>query len=381
MEQETHSTAAAEQPKKTGALRAVICTLLFLVLTASLFVYLNKVVDYKGTNQTKGTWNAFYELPADYIDVAYIGSSATSRYYNCPLSYEEEGIAAFDFGAPNTPIMFYDDIVREIQTTQSPNLYIFELRNLRKGEAALTEGNARFCIDSLKKLSPNRKAMIEDFLAYEEALAEPGSFNDSMINYYLPILRYHDRVLERDLEAEDFKLEEPYNTMQGFCAARVTVTQSPQKASVCTSEVGELDPGSEADLVSLLDFCDTLDAQVLFVLSPYSVLDPEESAALNRMGQIIEERGYGFLNFNTQEMYSTVGVDFSTDFYNKNHMNYLGSEKYTRYLAAQIKERFGLEDHRGDAAYDDYYAKGLKDYTKVVKDGIKYVVTEDVNDE
>ena len=381
MEQETNSTEAAEQPRKTGALRAVICTLLFLVLAASLFVYLNMVVDFKGTKQNKGMWNAFYDLPADYIDVAYVGTSATSRYYNCPLGYEQEGIAVFDFGAANTPVMFYDDIVREIQTTQYPQLFIFELRNLRKGETALTEGNARLTIDSLKKLSPNREAMIDDFLEYEEANSSPGSFTDEKINYYLPILRYHDRVIERDLEAEDLKLEEPYNTAQGFVAGKSTVTQAPQTESAYTTEVGELDPGSEEDLLELLDFCDSLDAQVLFVLSPYSVQSVEDYAPLNRIQQIVEQRGYEFFNFNTPQMYEKLGINWAEDFYNKNHTNFLGSEKYTSFFAPWLKETYTLPDHRGEASYDDYYGEGLAYYKKAVKDGIKYVSATDVNDE
>ncbi|MGN0037813.1 MAG: hypothetical protein ACI36Y_01555 [Coriobacteriales bacterium] len=385
MEQQTQaaeSTASAPAPKKgPGKLVAVISTLIFLVLAASIFVYLNMVVDFKGTKQNKGMWNAFYDLPADYIDVAYIGSSATSRYYNCPLGYEQQGIAVFDFGAASTPIMFYDEIVREIQTTQSPELYIFELRNLRKGEEALTEGAARFTIDGLKKDSPNRRSMIDDFMEYELAMDMPGAANDSIYNYYIPILRYHDRFIERDLTEDDFLLKEPYNTSQGFVAGKPTVTQAPQQPSVYTSRVGSLDPGSEEDLVELIDFADTLDAQVLFVLSPYSILSEDEYAALNRMEQIINQRGYTLFNFNTPQMYSTLDITWETDFYNKNHVNYLGCEKYTTYFAEYLKGTYGLEDHRGDAAYDSYYAEGLKYYEKIVKDGIKYVSDKDVADE
>lgn len=370
--------AIDETGKKPIRPKEVIRAVLFLVLALALFIYANLVLDFKSDNQDRGTYRAFYDLPEDFVDVAYIGSSAVSRYFINPKAYNDEGIAIYSFGSPKTPVMFYDDIIGECRTTQDPELYVLELRNLCKGADAIDEQAVRLTVGGVKLSSPNRLAMVEEYLEYAEKVDETGKFSDNVANYYLPFLGYHDRVLSRDLTVNDFLLKQPYNYMQGFYTSKVTLTQVPQDEPLYSTEIGEVDAISAEILDELLAYCDTLDAQVLFVMSPITTQSYEQSMGINALEKYVEDRGYDCINFNTYEMTETLGIDWETDLYNRNHLNYLGSEKYTAYFARYLKEEYDLEDHRGDPLYDDYYERGYKKYQNYVADGIKYYSMEDV---
>ena len=50
-------------------------------------------------------------------------------------------------------------------------------------------------------------------------------------------------------------------------------------------------------------------------------------------------------------MYEELGLDFDKDYYNSKHVNYIGAEKYTRYLAAFLQDRYEIPNRRNDPNY------------------------------
>lgn len=62
-------------------------------------------------------------------------------------------------------------------------------------------------------------------------------------------------------------------------------------------------------------------------------------------------QSYGFQYLNANEYYDEMNLDFSTDFYNKNHVNLFGAKKYTEFLEKYISQNYNLENHKGDPAY------------------------------
>ena len=92
---------------------------------------------------------------------------------------------------------------------------------------------------------------------------------------------------------------------------------------------------------------------------PRAEKDEERLSQINQLNAMIEERGYDtlYLMDQTDEM----GIDITTDFYNRNHTNVHGSIKYTQYLSEYLIENYGFEDKRFDEAYKSW-DKGYKKY-------------------
>jgi hypothetical protein len=162
------------------------------------------------------------------------------------------------------------------------------------------------------------------------------------------------------------------NQTKGYVLSIKTVTEKPQKEPVYSDAKGTLAPEMEDALDAALDRCDEAVAEgkeVLFVFSPYSMKKGDQEK-FNRAIEIVTARGYEVLDFNQKEMTDAIGLDWKKDLYNSKHVNYIGAEKYTKYLAAYLADNYDLPDRRGDAKYDSW-AKAYETYCNFVKDGIQ----------
>lgn len=140
---------------------------------------------------------------------------------------------------------------------------------------------------------------------------------------------------------------------------------------MCSDERAALEPETEQTLNELLNYCDSLgdDKQVLFVLSPYS-MKSGEAEKFNTAADIVQARGYNVLNCNQPDITKEIGLDWKKDFYNSKHVNYMGAEKYTKYLAEYISEHYDMPDRRGDEKYESW-SEAYEHYREFVAPGIQ----------
>lgn len=378
-----HSIDAQGAATKKNPLLKVLSVLIFLVLCFAVFFYANTAIGFKGSGQNKGAYNAFEDLEQNTTDVVLLGSSATSRYFIPSLAYNDEGFSSFVIAPAGTPAIFMDNLMEYVQKTQNPKVFVIELRNVLDGYNAVDEASVRTTVDSMKFYSADRIGMIDEALEVMGEHAEEGSYDDSALDYYLPIVKYHTRLTStakrEAITADELLLKLPYNETQGFQCGSVTLTQVPQDTPHYETTSCELDADIKEILDEIMDYADGIDAQVLFTFSPY-VQTAEQSQMSNAVTDYVKSRGYDCLNSNSDELTQEMGIDWSTDMYNWHHFNYLGAEKYTKFLTKYLKEHYDLEDHRGDATYSSW-EEGYKTYEDFVSDGIKHVEKNNVADE
>lgn len=374
---------AAKAAVKRNPLITVLKVVIFLILALVVFYYANCAVGYEGSKQDKGAYKAFDDLQNDTVDVVMIGASSVSRYYVAPKAYVDHGIASFVIGPPSTPVMFSDNVMQLVDETQDPKVYVVELRNILKGYGAVNEAAIRRTTDSVSLLKKERYDMIDEGLKTLRKHAKKGSYDDSRLDYLLPIVKYNSRISEADnqdrVTTDELMLNGVYNYTQGFHFSSPTVTQAPQKTPTFYTEVGELDEDSKEILDGVLEYCDSIDTPVLFTFSPLCA-NEEQALKMNAVTEYVKSRGYECLNFNTEKLSEAVGLDYSTDFYNNHHVNYLGAEKYTEYLSKYLIDNYDLPDHRGDNTYAAW-EEGYEIYEDYVGDGIKHVSATNVADE
>lgn len=354
--------------KEKNGLRAFI----FLVVALLLFLYLNQVFTIGDTDASRQIFEDFYEQEEDSIDVLYMGTSATNRYYNTTLAYHEEGVAAYNLAVMGMPMMFVPTLIDEVEKTQDPSLYIIELRNVLKSKNEVTDAHIRRVTDSMK-VSSNKFEAIKTAMDYTEgATGELSNIDEGLLDYYVPIVKYHGRLISGDMSISDVTMVSGQISVQGYVLSKKTLVQKAQKDAVLSDERASLAPEMEEALNNTLDACDALDKDVIFVLSPYSVKDGD-AAKLNTAKDMVEARGYTVIDFNEPEIFAATGIDRNTDYYNSKHVNYLGAEKYTEYLTKYIKEHYNLPDRRGDSKYA-LWEKGYEKYCDYVEDGIQEVI-------
>ncbi|MDO4544576.1 MAG: hypothetical protein Q4C25_00320 [Bacillota bacterium] len=350
--------------KKKNAIRAGI----FVVVAALLLFYLNSVFNIADSDSNKQIFNAFYAEEENTIDAIYFGTSASNRYFIGPEAYQETGATIFTLATMGMPLFFIPTLMDEVEKTQSPQLYIIELRWVLKTKDMITDAHIRRVTDSMK-YSSNRSQAIEDALEFTEGAEGELSNIEEPLDYYIPIIKYHSRLETGDLTPGDVFLANSKNETKGYVTSPKTLKQVSQKEGVYSEERSALSPEAEEALVELLDYCDGLDQEILFVLSPYSVKDGQ-MGKFNTAMDMVRQRGYEVVNFNTEAMVEELGLDWETDFYNSKHVNYLGAQKYTDYLTEYIAANYDLPDHRGEEGYESW-EEAYQYYLDFVADGIQ----------
>ena len=357
--------------------RIILGILVFLICAGVVFAYLSKVFSMGDSDANRQTFKAFYAEEENTVDVAYFGTSASNRYFINPKAFHDQGISSFTLATMGMPLFYVPNLIDEVNKTQDPELYIIELRWVDKERDQITDAHIRRVTDNMK-MSENRIDAIDKSFDYMDgSTGMLGDITYNKIEYVLPIIKYHGRLAQENMTPGDFKLTSSKNQTKGYVLSPSTTKQVNQFMSRLSEERQPLSDMAEAALNEVLDYCDSLpeDKEVLFVLSPYSVKKPQ-MPKFNTAMDMVKERGYTVINFNTPEMYEELDIDWDHDFYNSKHVNFIGAEKYTGWLSEYIKENYDLEDHRGDSRYESWET-AYEAYCDYVKDGIKTIGHKD----
>lgn len=284
------------------------------------------------------------------IDVVLYGGSTLLRYYQPLEAYNEKGYTSYNYATSSARADLLKTYIEESRTSNDAILYVCDIRSMPMVTETITAASLRNWSDSIAVFSPQRIKGITSFLFTRD-------WKDrDILSFYLDIVKYHNNYssLASSYQWSYVKTGSIYDVEKGFEPNKKAV---PFDKPIITEERGELTEQQANALSELLDYCDDENLQILFIVCPYIITEADWKI-FNTCGDIIQDRGYDYINFN--DYYDAIGLDFETDFGDANHVNYLGAEKYTEYLMNYISDHYELPDHRGDEAYlnwDDDYKK------------------------
>lgn len=338
---------AAKKGKKKfskNALRA----LLFLCLVLAVTLLLNNTLGFADAEHSETVMKEFYQQDKDTVDVIYFGSSATQRAFVQPAAFHNEGVAGYSIACGSQPFILTKYIMEEALKTQDPDLFIVEVRGACKAPEDLWDVAVRRLIDNMK-LSSTKVRAVKDVVEYAEG-TDTG-VDDTGLSYIFPLLKYHGRwnPSKQPKYFTNIDYYKGYTMDWGVCFRCTEIFP----LEYTKENVYPIAEKTEAALYDLLDYCDGLDAKVLFVVSPYEASE-KGMGKINYAQQIIESRGYEVVNFLPQEKRDMLGLDNKDSYYNREHLNFNGSLMYTDYLSKYIKEHYGIKDRRGDSKYDSW---------------------------
>jgi len=362
--------------KKQG-LRAV---LFFVVLCMAL----GSVVRVFGIPLERPVWNVtrfneFYEEPRNTWDGVVLGTSCIDRGWAPPLAWNEYGMTVYNMATNGQPMILTTGLLEEIRKTQDVKFVIIDIRGVRVSCLSAKESQIRRVTDAMK-YSVNRQKTVKEMLDFyrdyyasdevrnaigdEKADRKWAELDEASL--YVPFLKYHSRwatgLNQTDFVKQVSDKKGVFDNEQG--PFNVREVNKPKLHSDGTAEL--LDAQKEI-LDEILEYGKDTDLEILFVSMPVST-GKKKQIELNSLVQYLEEKGATVLNFNTEEKYEETGLDFSTDFYNKHHMNSRGAAKFTRYLAGYLNENYDFEDKRGREEYRDW-DEAYERYVKFYEEG------------
>lgn len=330
----------------------------FLIIAAILVAGCSHLFRFVDAERTNTVFEDFYGLEDDSADCIFFGSSVTQRGYITPVAYHEYGIPAYLLATGTQPFWMTKYLMEETLKTQSPKVFVVELKGACKSVDWTGDVHIRRALDNMKPSLTKLKVV----MAIRRYFPEDSNGIDSTgLSYLFPIIKYHSQWSpnKRMTEFEDVDYYTGYSPV-----ARKSFKIKSFKDFKYDSHTKAIDGQTEEALKDLLDYCDTLeDTKVLFVMPPYQA-SADGMGKMNYAKEIIEDRGYECLNLLSEEKRAEMGLSDATCFHDKAHMNYYGALIYTKYFFNYLQEHYGLEDRRGQKGCE----KWESEYERLMSD-------------
>lgn len=355
---------------KTYLSRAVK-VIVFLSIFAVLMTGCMYVLDYHGDGNEM-LYRTYLKEPKDTIDGIFIGNSSINRSWVAPVAWNECGITFFSLSSGNQPIVLAPDIIKAAREEQDIKYAVIDIHPIRSTTYYTAYSpSIRRVADNMPRFSPIRWDLISKGLKYykdsykeqdnQEKIDENVAGKE--YSFYLRFFQYHSRWQEVDVD--DFR--KPLNQYKSAYTEPIFYTSyTDMDREELQTEPGGLSESQKKTLQSVIDYATENKFPILFISVPTNMEEEDQKELLEAFEIIknVDSEYVDCINFNTQEMYDTLGIDWKTDFYDDDHLNYLGAPKLTKYLAKYIQDKYGIEDKRGqkkysswDKAYNDYVTK------------------------
>ncbi len=318
-----------------------------------IFVLLLVLVSYmvRTNGDVKDRFSGFYAEKKDTLDIVMIGSSPVFPYYIAPKLWGETGIAMYPLSSNMQRPAAMKYLVEEAEKSQSPSLYIFEMRMFTIEDEGLSDNMAytRGVTDNMRYSYQRVKTI--------QALV-PEDDEEGRLSYYLDIMKYHTNWKMLALPSEWANMTyRKASPLKGYAFKDEVGPQPMPDCGRAEGETRAIPPEQEAYLKDLLDFLRQSGKEALFIVSPYGE-SLEEQQMFNYMEEIVDSYGYAFLNMNNY--YEEIGIIFEEDFADYgSHTNAIGAEKCTDFLRDYLQEHYSFADRRGREEYrswDQAYA-------------------------
>lgn len=291
----------------------------------------------------------FYHEDEREYEVLLLGSSVVKDGFYPLELWGKYGILSYNIASAGQQFAPNYFLLKDIIKRYVPEIVVLDVFSITRGDA-LYESKERVhqLADNMPFLSLSKYEMAEEFFGIQ-----------GVAEFLFPISLYHTRW--KEIGAEDSISVE--NAFLG--ASFVTkITPFAEPAIVDKSTKTESESKNKEYLLKIIELCKENNIELVLTALPFNSIAEERQKMENYIYDIAEEYAVPYLNY--WHLIEETGLDFSTDFYNNNHLNYCGAIKVTRYLGAYLKENYDLGNYRGKEGYEaidtmyEAYAERLK---------------------
>lgn len=339
--------------KKKNFYKKSIVIILFVVITCITFVGISYLM--RPVTTSRKNICGFYAEKKNSIDIVMIGGSVCHASWEPLEAWDKQGFTSYNFSAEALQPQVIEYMIAEIYKTQSPEILVIDLRPFQYGNLI----NWQEEVSNIERVAPFRN--VADSMKY--------SLNRTMLinqcapsleekwTYHFDIAKYHS-ALYSFLDAQNWQyiFNEKYLYTKGFEPLMGTFPFVVFDKNLVDEEL-PLEDNLNEMFISLLECCKQYDTNVLFIVYPHRSSEENEQK-YNYMSRIIEEYGYDFIHAN--EYAEDMGLDWTTDFQDVDHLNIKGADKFTSFFAEYLQKEYNFIDKRNDKEYKNWNEDYLK---------------------
>lgn len=325
-----------------------------LLIVVGAVVYFGALLQDARLDNREGHLLCGYYDTTDPHDVIFIGDCEVYEGFVPATLFKEYGITSFVRGSSQQTVWQSYHILEETLERETPKAVVFNVLALKYGETP-SESISRM---SLEDMEWSKQKI--------EAIKASMTDEESLLSYFLPILRYHSRWSE--LDADDFKhafdkhediTHQGYLMQTGIDPVDVSDNRTPDDL---------LDVSLPKRAIEYLDkmaaLCKEKGVELILVKAPTNSVRYYWYAEWDaQMVDYAEKNGLSYYSLVGCD--EEIGLDWSTDTYDKGlHLNVYGAEKFTSYFGKILAENHGIEDRRSDAEISAVWQARIDSYYK-----------------
>lgn len=268
-------------------------------------------------------WKAFYEEPENSIDVIFLGSSHIYNGVNPIVFYEKTGLTGFDLASSSQDIATGYFYLKEALEYQTPKYVLLDTYGILN-KAFENEVAYKRSLDDMRWSTVKIEA-IREWQKHLEGVR--------LLSRIFTIIDYHSRW--DSLSEEDFSERNFITNRNGYCPV-FTVDESVLH-NIFDEHINEpeIDEVTRSYISKIADLCESNDIKLCLISVPDAEWTKGNNTAIQKLAK---ELGVPFFDYNTEELFSKIGIEDARDWMNTGHLNSYGAEKFTTFLAENLYE-------------------------------------------
>jgi len=341
---------------------------LFLVLLLALLLSINGVMEpkYYSINSdwpSTATYNQFYRMEKNSIDVLFLGSSVCVNAFSPMQLYKQYQIRSYNLGSDQQSLFLSYYWLREALRYQSPEAVVVDARFCttyhEDSVINTSEGLTRKCLDPMR-FSPVKAEAVRELCRLDDAHSE--------LSYYFTNFRFHAKwasLKEVDFYRGDLKYARLMGYAPGNGMERLEFgTFDPQDPQAETDKMHAL---SMEYLDRIAQLCREKGIEMILVNIAGNQMDDGINNVYTRFAQ---EHGIKHYNFCETSLYQAVGAQLPEESI-IGHGNLKGAIKFTDFVGKLLVEEHGI---RG--VQDSQWENLLPFYESVIAQEELKLITE-----
>lgn len=339
--------------------RIIPAVLAFVLLLAMLFLAQAVLIPSRYDNREGHLLCGYYDT-TDAHDVIFVGDCEIYEGIVPAVLYENYGITSYVRGSSQQTVWQSYHVLEETLKKESEvKVVVFNVLALKYGETPREEISRMTLEDmqwSKSKFDAIRASMTKD---------------ESLVSYFMPILRYHDRWssltlgdLQRTFSKHEDITHQGYLMQTGIVPIDPTDTRKPD-ALIDSS----LPARSMEYLEKMRALCEGYGAELVLIKAPTNSVKyywyDEWDAQIVRYANEHHLTYYNFVGMDEE-----LGLDWSQDTYDAGlHLNVYGAEKLTNYIGRLLQDGHSVPDRRGNAELDALWEQRIQRYQSEKNEG------------
>ncbi|MGN0978545.1 MAG: hypothetical protein ACI4PH_10870 [Faecousia sp.] len=297
----------------------VVKVIAFLLCFCVVFGLLQEIFTPKYPNDSTMIVDGFTELEDNSLDVLFIGSSQMFCGISPNTLREETGLESYVFGGSSQRLAVTAFYLELALKTQSPRIVLMDASKVFEDSGVEDEAFLSWNFDPLPLSWGKLKMLYEIF---------DGDLSETL-SHALPLWQRHARWSELSELDYTWPLEKhPSETGGQLALEEVSAVELEYFNSDPDGAAKPVPEDNIAAIRKIQDLCRERDITLIAFKAPSGNWD---KAMSRETAAVMESLGIPFIN--CMDYMDEIGLDQNTDFFNWGHLNVVGAEKLTRYLA------------------------------------------------